>query len=174
MVGTPGLYTDEHVAAWKVITDKVHSKGGKIVTQLWALGRTQDGKSGIPVVSASNIPMAEGKPVPKALTKEEIQEYVKDYADSAKKAMDAGFDGIEVHGARECRSEEEGIGGADLQTDIWSTNSSHLPVTTVRTSMADLSRTEPDSALRSSTPAQKPSVLEESGSAYPLSPTLRV
>lgn len=101
MVGTPGLYTDEHVAEWKAITDKVHAKGAKIITQLWALGRTQDGKSGIPIVSASATPMAEGKPVPHALTEEEIKEYIQDYANSSKKAIEAGFDGIEVHGARE-------------------------------------------------------------------------
>ena len=101
MVGTPGLFTEEHVAGWKRINERIHAKGGKTIVQLWALGRTQDGQSGIPVVSASAIPMAEGKPVPHALTKEEIDEYVADYANSAKMAMDAGFDGIEVHGARE-------------------------------------------------------------------------
>jgi len=99
MVGTPGLFTEEHVAGWKRINERIHAKGGKTIVQLWALGRTQDGQSGIPVVSASAIPMAEGKPVPHALTKEEIDEYVADYANSAKMAMDAGFDGIEVHGA---------------------------------------------------------------------------
>lgn len=99
MVGTPGLYTDAHVAEWKHVTDRVHAKGGKMIVQLWALGWTQDGKSGIPVVSASDKPMKEGGPVPHSLTKEEIAEYVADYASSAKRAMDAGFDGIEVHGA---------------------------------------------------------------------------
>lgn len=113
MVGTPGLFTDEHVRQWKTITDRVHAKGGKIVVQLWALGRTQDGKSGIRVVSASNIPL-EGKPTPEALTVDEIQSYVRDYAESAKKAMEAGFDGIEVHGAREC-----GRGDSDTNFFVW-------------------------------------------------------
>lgn len=101
MVGTPGLCTDEHARQWKVITDRVHAKGGKIVVQLWALGRTQDGKSGIEVVSASDIPI-EGKPTPRALSLEEIQEYIADYEAAAIRAMKAGFDGIEVHGARRC------------------------------------------------------------------------
>lgn len=101
MVGTPGLFTTQHAEDWKRITDKVHAKGGKIFTQLWALGRTQDGQSGIEVVSASDIPLAEGKPAPRPLTVDEIREYVQDYASAAKLAMQAGFDGIEVHGARE-------------------------------------------------------------------------
>lgn len=100
MVGTPGLFTDDHVKQWRQITDRVHAKGGKIVVQLWALGRTQDGKSGVRVVSASDIPL-DGKPKPEALTVEEVRGYVQDYADAAKRAIDAGFDGIEVHGARE-------------------------------------------------------------------------
>jgi 2,4-dienoyl-CoA reductase-like NADH-dependent reductase (Old Yellow Enzyme family) len=99
MVGTPGLYNDEHVRRWKVVTDKIHAKGGKVVVQLWALGRTQDGKSGIRVVSASDIGI-DGKPTPEALDEKEIQSYIDDYATSAKLAMEAGFDGIEVHGAR--------------------------------------------------------------------------
>jgi NADPH2 dehydrogenase len=111
MVGTPGLYTDAHVAQWKQVTDRVHAKGGKMIVQLWALGWTQDGKSGIQVVSASDKPMAEGKPAPHSLTKEEIAEYVADYASSSKRAMDAGFDGIEVHGARKSSPRLLGIIG---------------------------------------------------------------
>lgn len=78
----------------------MHAKGGKIVVQLWASGWTNDGKAGIPIVSAGDRPMAEGKPAPHALTEEEIQEYIKDHVESAKMAMEAGFDGIELHGAR--------------------------------------------------------------------------
>ena len=99
MVGTPGLYTKDHAKKWKAINEKIHAKGGKVIVQLWALGRTQDGASGIRVVSASDIGL-DGKPQPEALSKEEIQSYIVDYANSAKLAMEAGFDGIEVHGAR--------------------------------------------------------------------------
>lgn len=99
MVGTPGLFTEEHVKQWKVVTDKVHAKGGKMVVQLWALGRTQSGESGIPVTSASEIGI-EGKPVPRALSADEVKGFVQDYADAAKRAIEAGFDGIEIHGAR--------------------------------------------------------------------------
>lgn len=116
MVGTPGLFTDEHVAQWRKITDRVHAKGAKIVVQLWALGRTQDGKSGVRVVSASDVAL-DGKPKPEALTVEEVQSYVQDYANSAKLAIEAGFDGIEVHGARKCP--QTGHAGSQLKTSRW-------------------------------------------------------
>jgi NADPH2 dehydrogenase len=137
MVGTPGLYTDEHVAQWKAITDRVKAKGGVMFTQLWALGRTQDGQSGIPVVSASDIPMAEGKPVPHALTKAEIDEYVQDYASSSKRAIDAGFEGIEVHGARKLCPSQHVLPLTNTQTGISSTSSSPQRATSGRTTTED-------------------------------------
>lgn len=70
--GGPGLYTASHVAKWKGIVDRVHAKGGKIIVQLWAAGWTNDGKSGIEVVSPGDIPQAPGHPKPRALTEEEI------------------------------------------------------------------------------------------------------
>lgn len=64
------------------MTDRVHAKGVKIVVQLWALGRTQDGKSGLEVVSASDIPL-EGKPTPRSLSLDETKGYVGDYEAAA-------------------------------------------------------------------------------------------
>lgn len=101
MPGTPGLYTDEHVRQWRKINDRVHARGGKIVVQLWSAGWTQDGKSGVEIVSSGDKPMAEGKPAPRALTTEEVKSYVEDHVEAAKRAVEAGFDGIEIHGARE-------------------------------------------------------------------------
>lgn len=107
---TPGLYTDEHVREWKKVTDRVHAKGGFIYTQLWALGRAQGGETGIKVVSSGDVvddsKSAGGaggaeKQKPTPLTKEDIKRYQASFADSAKKAVEAGFDGIELHGARE-------------------------------------------------------------------------
>ena len=100
--GGPGLYTASHVAKWKRIVDRVHAKGGKIIVQLWAAGWTNDGKSGIEVVSPGDIPQAPGRPKPRALTEEEIWEYIRDYTESAKLAMEAGFDGVELQ-ARESK-----------------------------------------------------------------------
>ena len=105
----PGIWTDEHVAAWKEVSDAVHAKGCYIFLQIWALGRValpenlvREENGPYPVVSSSPVPVKpveEGGHVPKELTKEEIREYVQDYARAAKNAMSAGFDGVEIHGA---------------------------------------------------------------------------
>ena len=94
---------------WKKTTERVHAKGGAIFTQLWALGRANGGESGVKVVSAGNIKDDSGteggaggkqKAVPTPLTIEDIKRYQKAFADSSKLAVEAGFDGIELHGAR--------------------------------------------------------------------------
>ncbi|KAI5860576.1 FMN-linked oxidoreductase [Durotheca rogersii] len=99
----PGIWSQEQIAAWKEVTDAVHAKGSFIYVQLWALGRTADPEvtkaDGVELHSASAIPYAEGKPIPKPLTIDEIQSYVADYAQAARNAIEAGFDGVEVHGA---------------------------------------------------------------------------
>jgi len=101
----PGIYNDGQIKAWKEIVDSVHEAGGIIYLQLWALGRaasaevkTKEGTGD--VVSASDVPMADNSPKPRALSEEEIETYIKAYASAAKNAVEgAGFDGVEVHGA---------------------------------------------------------------------------
>lgn len=104
----PGIWSDEQIAAWKQVTDAVHEKGSYIYAQLWALGRTADpvamraqpGGEKFDLVSSSAVPLAEGSETPRALTEDEIQQYIKDYATAAKNAIErAGFDGVEIHGA---------------------------------------------------------------------------
>lgn len=100
----PGIYNKEQIKAWRAVTDAVHKKGSYIYMQLWALGRVAVPKQlqkegGYKVVSASNIPVDEKYPVPQALTETEIAQYVKDYAQAARNAIEAGFDGVEIHGA---------------------------------------------------------------------------
>ncbi|KAJ7146474.1 NADH:flavin oxidoreductase/NADH oxidase [Mycena epipterygia] len=99
----PGIWSDEQISAWKKVTDRIHAKGSYIYLQLWALGRAGDAEllaeSGLPHVSASNVPVT-GGPAPRPLTVEEIQEYVQLYATAASNAVHkAGFDGVEVHAA---------------------------------------------------------------------------
>ncbi|EMD40610.1 hypothetical protein CERSUDRAFT_130642 [Gelatoporia subvermispora B] len=101
----PGLWTDEQLAAWKKVTDAVHSQGSYIFCQLWTIGRAADAeqlKSENPafdVVSASDISLT-GGPETRALTEAEIKEYIDMYRTAAHNAVHrAGFDGIEVHGA---------------------------------------------------------------------------
>lgn len=102
----PGIWNDAQLTAWKEVTDAVHAKGSFIYLQLWALGRVavpknlQRQKGGpYPVVSSSAVPFAEGGHVPKEMTREEIKSFVQDYAQAAKHAIAAGFDGVEIHAA---------------------------------------------------------------------------
>jgi N-ethylmaleimide reductase len=110
-VDTPGIHSVEQVAGWRRVTDVVHAEGGRIAIQLWHVGRIShvslqpNGQA--PVSSTAR--RAEGKtftrdgfvPVsaPRALATEEIAAIVASFGDAARHAMDAGFDGVEVHGA---------------------------------------------------------------------------
>lgn len=114
---TPGIYTDEQMHAWREVTDAVHAKGGKIFAQLWHVGRLshvslQPGNAA--PVSASAEPAvgttvyAWSEPgiagpvtpsVPRALTVDEIHRVTDDFVSAAKRALDAGFDGIELMAA---------------------------------------------------------------------------
>lgn len=114
---TPGLYTDEQTEGWRKVTEAVHAKGGKIFAQLWHVGRLshvslQPGNAA--PVSSGEVPatttmvyawVEPGKegPVlpsrPRALTTEEVKRVIQDFVLSARRAMDAGFDGIELMAA---------------------------------------------------------------------------
>ena len=106
--GVPGIFTPSQIAGWKNVTDAVHAKGGLILCQLWHVGRATVPSfiEGNPSVSASEIPIS-GKALdgteyadspPRPMTVEEIQDTVKEYGAAAKRAMEAGFDGVEIHG----------------------------------------------------------------------------
>lgn len=99
----PGLWDPAQLAAWKKVTDAVHANGSYIYCQLWGLGRAARAKvmkkKGLDVVSSSNQPLADGD-TPRALTEEEIWSLVGAYAIAARNAVqEAGFDGVEIHGA---------------------------------------------------------------------------
>ena len=108
---TPGIHSGEQVAGWQRVTDAVHAKGGRIFIQLWHVGRIshpslQPGNAR-PVAPSAIRP--EGETVtnqgmqpfetPRALTLEEIPGLVEDYAAAARRAKEAGFDGVEIHSA---------------------------------------------------------------------------
>ena len=110
-IDTPGIHNAGQVAGWRRVTDAVHAEGGRIVLQLWHVGRISHVSlqpNGQPPVS-STARRAETKtflrdgfvPVstPRALRTDEIPAVVAQYRDAARHAMDAGFDGVEVHGA---------------------------------------------------------------------------
>ncbi len=108
---TPGIHTPEQVAGWRKITDAVHGAGGRIVIQLWHVGRISHVSlqpGGVAPVSSTARP-ALGKTfttegfvdcsTPRALRTDEIPGVIAAYRHAARCAIDAGFDGVEVHGA---------------------------------------------------------------------------
>ncbi|SEF49886.1 alkene reductase [Vibrio hangzhouensis] len=113
---TPGIYSQEQIAGWKKVTDAVHAKDGAIFAQLWHVGRVThpDNIGGEQPISSSAL-KAENVKVfvdngtsepgfvdvvePRAMTKEDIKEVVEQYRQAALNAVEAGFDGIELHGA---------------------------------------------------------------------------
>lgn len=110
-IQTPGIHTEAQVAAWKKVTDAVHEAGGKIVIQLWHVGRishTSLQPDGQVPVAPSAIPAGvktftqkgfEETSTPRALRLDELPGIVADYRKAARLAVQAGFDGVEVHGA---------------------------------------------------------------------------
>ena len=108
---SPGIYTDAMEAGWKLITDNVHARGGRIFLQLWHMGRAShsDFHGGRPPVSASavringdGIHTPVGKQpyeTPRSLETHEVSAIVADYAAAAARARAAGFDGVEIHAA---------------------------------------------------------------------------
>lgn len=108
---TPGIHSSEQIAGWKLVTQAVHDRGGRIFLQLWHVGRVShpslQPNGALPVAPSAIAPegMAatyEGeKPfvIPRALETEEIPAIVEQYRQAAQNAMEAGFDGVEIHSA---------------------------------------------------------------------------
>jgi N-ethylmaleimide reductase len=110
-MNTPGIHTPDQVAGWKVVTDAVHERGGTIFLQLFHCGRVShpllQEKGEPPVAPSAMAPEGEvytpdGKrpfETPRALQTEEIPEIVNQFGIASKYAMEAGFDGVEIHAA---------------------------------------------------------------------------
>jgi N-ethylmaleimide reductase len=108
---TPGIYTEAQVEAWSAVTQAVHEAGGRIVIQLWHVGRMshvslqKDGAAPVApsAIQAGDEVFTEDGPaapsMPRALELEEIPAIIEDYRTAAKCAKAAGFDGVEVHAA---------------------------------------------------------------------------
>lgn len=109
---TPGIWTKEQVEAWKPIVDAVHAKGGIFFCQIWHVGRVSDkgfqpnGQAPIsctdkpltPQLRSNGIDVAQFSP-PRRLRTDEVSQVVNDFRHAARNAMEAGFDGVEIHGA---------------------------------------------------------------------------
>jgi len=107
-INTPGIYSKEQVEGWKGVTKAVHNKDGHIFIQLWHVGRISH-----PDFHHGNLPLApsainpneksftpEGfkeTVTPKAMTLEDIKQTIQDFKNAGKNAMEAGFDGVEIH-----------------------------------------------------------------------------
>jgi N-ethylmaleimide reductase len=124
----PGIYTDAQIAGWKKVTDAVHAKGGKIVIQLWHVGRISHPSllNGVLPVAPSAIKPA-GQAFtyqglvdyvePRALDASELPAIVQDYAHATKCAIAAGFDGVEIHAANGYLLDQFLRDGSNKRTD---------------------------------------------------------
>lgn len=128
--GAPGIWNDAQVEGWKQVTAAVHAKGGRIFLQLWHMGRIShpdflEGKlpvapSAIAAIGQSHTPL--GKKdfvVPRALEIDEIRALPATYATAAKRAIAAGFDGVEIHGANGYLIDEFLRDGSNQRTDAY-------------------------------------------------------
>jgi N-ethylmaleimide reductase len=111
---TPGIHSGEQVKGWRLVTDAVHAAGGRMVLQLWHVGRMSHPSfqaDGVPVAPSALSPDAQvwvvgddgvGRmvdcPMPRAMTGDDIQAVIGDFRRAAANAMRAGFDGVEIHG----------------------------------------------------------------------------
>jgi N-ethylmaleimide reductase len=107
---TPGIWSDEQVAGWKLVTKAVHEKGGRIFLQLWHVGRVSHPSylnGELPVAPSAIAPEGQvsllrpqvSYVTPRALGISEIPEIIEAYRKGAENAKQAGFDGVEIHGA---------------------------------------------------------------------------
>ena len=131
--GAPGNYTEEQSLAWKNVVDGVHEKGGKIFLQLWHMGRQSDptfhetnevvAPSAIKVPGDGHVRNVHHEQVPystpRALLTEEIPAIVQDFKKSAALAKNAGFDGVEIHGANGYLIDTFLQSSTNLRTDIY-------------------------------------------------------
>ncbi|MFI7617216.1 alkene reductase [Nonomuraea terrae] len=127
--GTPGLYTDAQVAAWRPVTDAVHTNGGRIFAQIMHGGRVSHpdttgtqpvGPSAVPAVGRVFTPAGpQPAPVPRELDAAEVPEQARSYAEAALRAVDAGFDGVELHGANGYLIAQFLSSTANLRTDAY-------------------------------------------------------
>ncbi|GAA4609726.1 alkene reductase [Actinoallomurus liliacearum] len=130
-LNTPGLHSPEQVAAWRKVTDAVHEKGGRIVVQLMHSGRIghpvlyPDGALPLApsaIASGQKLFTPEGMldhPTPREMTVEDIARTIEDHASAARNALDAGFDGVELHGANGYLIHQFLADGSNRRTDAY-------------------------------------------------------
>lgn len=130
-LNTPGIYTDAHVAGWRKVTDAVHAEGGRLFVQLMHVGRRAHPDNTAhhrqPVAPSAIAPGdtmftmtgLQEVPEPRALTTEEVRQTVTDFAFAARRAIEAGADGVEVHGANGYLVHQFLAPNANQRTDVY-------------------------------------------------------
>jgi N-ethylmaleimide reductase len=126
----PGIFNEQQVEGWKLVTNAVHEKGGKIFVQLMHTGRIGHQLNlpeGAEVLAPSSITAAgqmftvkagmQDHPQPRAFTAAEVQSTIKEFVDAAKNAVEAGFDGVELHAANGYLIEQFINPGTNIRTD---------------------------------------------------------
>ncbi len=129
---TPGIHSPEQIAGWKLITEAVHAKGGKIYLQLWHMGRlshpSYQPDGGLPIAPSAvpanvEVTTQEFKrvpcPTPRALKTEEIPSLIERYVHAASCAKEAGFDGVEIHSANGYLLEQFLQSRTNKRTDLY-------------------------------------------------------
>lgn len=132
----PGLYTAEALAGWRTVTDAVHAQGGRIVVQLWHVGRVSHvslqaggqapvAPSAVQANSKTYVIGADGQggfvptSMPRALDAAELPGIVQDYRRAARAAVEAGFDGVEIHAANGYLLDQFLRRGANRRSDAY-------------------------------------------------------
>ncbi|WP_405057176.1 alkene reductase [Kribbella sp. NBC_01505] len=125
--GTPGLHTDEQVESWRQVTTAVHANGGRIFAQIMHGGRVSHpetnglqpaGPSAVAAVGDVFTPSGkQPAPLPRAMTTAEVPEHARSYADAARRGVEAGFDGVELHGANGYLISQFLADNSNLRTD---------------------------------------------------------
>jgi N-ethylmaleimide reductase len=130
--GVPGIYSERQIKGWRAVVDAVHGKGGVIFLQLWHVGRVSHSSfqpggvlptapSAVPIGGGLTTMTAQGRPepyeTPRALETAEIAGVVESFRQGARNAMEAGFDGVEIHGANGYLVEQFLQSHTNLRTD---------------------------------------------------------
>ena len=128
-LATPGIYSPAHIAGWKKVTTAVHDKGGRVFIQLMHVGRMshpdntphhRQALAPSAVAPGSQMFTATGMqdiPTPRALTSEEIRQTIADFRHAARSAIEAGADGVEIHGANAYLIHQFLAASANMRTD---------------------------------------------------------
>src|SRR5690606_294636 len=127
---TPGIWSNEQSRGWKRVTELVHQEGGRILLQLWHVGRVSDPiylNGELPVAPSAIAPSGHVRQVrpikpyvtPRPLETDEIPEIVEAYRQAAQNALEAGFDGVEIHGANGYLLDQFLQDGTNKRTDAY-------------------------------------------------------